>query len=220
MIAFSPTSLIAILRGVKPDEAEAIASAIVEAGFGAIEVPLNSPDPFKSIEIIARKVGGRTVIGAGTVLMPGAVEAAAGAGAELIVAPNADPAVIECALRLGLSVLPGVATPTEAFAALSLGASGLKLFPAEAMPPEVVRAWRSVLPKDARLFPVGGVTPERLAPYRAAGADGFGIGGALYRPGMAADAVAGRAEAFVAAWRKASSEAAGNAPPDRSAKNL
>ena len=153
MIAFSPTSLIAILRGVKPDEAEAIASAIVEAGFGAIEVPLNSPDPFKSIEIIARKVGGRTLIGAGTVLMPGAVEAAAGAGAELIVAPNADPAVIECALRLGLSVLPGVATPTEAFAALSLGASGLKLFPAEAMPPEVVRAWRSVLPKDAPLFP-------------------------------------------------------------------
>jgi 2-dehydro-3-deoxyphosphogalactonate aldolase len=200
MIALAPTPLIAILRGAKPDEAEAIASVLLEAGFGAIEVPLNSPDPFRSIEIIARKVGGAALVGAGTVLMPGAVETAANAGAQLIVAPNADPAVIECALRLGLSVLPGVATPTEAFAALSLGATGLKLFPAEAMPPEVVKAWRSVLPKDAPLFPVGGVTPERIAPYRTAGAAGFGIGGALYKTGMTAKAVGERAEAFVAAW--------------------
>lgn len=200
MIALAPTPLIAILRGAKPDEAEAIASVLLEAGFGAIEVPLNSPDPFRSIEIIARKVGGAALVGAGTVLMPGAVETAANAGAQLIVAPNADPAVIECALRLGLSVLPGVATPTEAFAALSLGATGLKLFPAEAMPPEVVKAWRSVLPKDAPLFPVGGVSPERIAPYRTAGAAGFGIGGALYKTGMTAKAVGERAEAFVAAW--------------------
>ena len=177
-----------------------IASALVEAGFGAIEVPLNSPDPFRSIEIIAGRVGKAALVGAGTVLLPGAVEAAANAGAGLIVAPNADPAVIECALKLGLSVLPGVATPTEAFAALSLGATGLKLFPAEAMPPEVVRAWRSVLPKDAPLFPVGGITPERLAPYREAGAAGFGIGGALYKPGMTAKAVEAKAKTFVAAW--------------------
>ena len=203
MIALAPTPLIAILRGVTPDDAEAIASALVEAGFGAIEVPLNSPDPFKSIEIIARKLGGATLVGAGTVLMPGAVETAANAGAGLIVAPNADPAVIEGALRLGLSVLPGVATPTEAFAALSLGATGLKLFPAEALPPEVVKAWRSVLPKDALLFPVGGVTPERIAPYRAAGADGFAIGGALYKPGMTAKGVEAKAKAFVAAWEAA-----------------
>ncbi len=200
MLALAPTPLIAILRGVKPDEADAIASALVEAGFGAIEVPLNSPDPFRSIEIIASRVGKAALVGAGTVLLPGAAEAAANAGAGLIVAPNADPAVIECALKLGLRVLPGVATPTEAFAAPSLGATGLKLFPAEAMPPEVVRAWRSVLPKDAPLFPVGGITPERLAPYREAGAAGFGIGGALYKPGMTAKAVEAKAKTFVAAW--------------------
>ena len=129
MLALAPTPLIAILRGVKPDEAEAVASALVEAGFGAIEVPLNSPDPFRSIEIIAGRVGKAALVGAGTVLLPGAVEAAANAGAGLIVAPNADPAVIECALKLGLSVLPGVATPTEAFAALSLGATGPEALP-------------------------------------------------------------------------------------------
>ncbi len=202
MISLAPTPLIAILRGVKPDEAEAIASVVVEAGFGAIEIPLNSPEPMKSVEAIAGRFGDRTLVGAGTVLLPGAVEAAAAAGAKLIVAPNADPAVIERALKLGLFPLPGVATPTEAFAAQSLGASALKLFPAEAMPPEVVRAWRSVLPKGTQLFPVGGITPERIAPYRRAGADGFGIGGALYRAGMAAAEVAARAKAFVEAWRE------------------
>ncbi len=203
MIPLAPTPLIAILRGMKPDEAEAIASVIVEAGFGGIEVPLNSPDPLRSIEIIARRFGETALVGAGTVLSPGAVEAAAAAGAKLIVAPNADPAVIERALKLGLFVLPGVATPTEAFAARSLGASSLKLFPAEAMPPEVVKAWRSVLPKETHLFPVGGITPERIAPYRKAGADGFGIGGAVYRAGMAAAEVARAAHAFVAAWSDA-----------------
>ncbi|MGO9423245.1 2-dehydro-3-deoxy-6-phosphogalactonate aldolase [Roseiarcus sp.] len=205
MIALAPTPLIAILRGLTPDEAEAIAAALVEAGFGGIEVPLNSPEPLKSIEIIARRVGKAALVGAGTVLMPGAVEAAAGAGAGLIVAPNADPGVIECALRLGLSVLPGVATPTEALAALGLGATGLKMFPAEVLPPEAVRAWRSVLPKDAPLFPVGGITPDKLAPYRTAGADGFGIGGALYRPSMTPKAVETKAKAFAAAWERSSS---------------
>ncbi len=203
MISLAPIPLIAILRGVKPDEAEAVAAVIVEAGFGAIEVPLNSPDPLKSIEIIAARFGATALVGAGTVLMPGAVEAASTAGARLIVAPNADPAVIERALKLGLFVLPGVATPTEAFAAQSLGAASLKLFPAEAMPPEVVMAWRSVLPKETQLFPVGGITPERIAPYRKAGADGFGIGGALYRAGMPAGEVARKARAFVDAWREA-----------------
>ena len=190
-------------QGREARQAEAVASVLVEAGFGAIEVPLNSPEPFKSIEIIARRFGEATLVGGGTVLMPGAVEAAAAAGAKLIVAPNADPAVIERALKLGLFVLPGVATPTEAFAAQSLGASGLKLFPAEAMPPEVVKAWRSVLPKDAQLVPVGGITPERIAPYRKAGADGFGIGSAVYKPGMAAVEVEEKAKAFVRAWRQA-----------------
>jgi 2-dehydro-3-deoxyphosphogalactonate aldolase len=203
VIPLAPTPLIAILRGVKPDEAEAVASVMVEAGFGAIEVPFNSPEPLKSIEILAARFGEATLIGAGTVLMPGAVEAAATAGARLIVAPNADPAVIERALRLGLFVLPGVATPTEAIAAESLGASSLKLFPAEAMPPEVVKAWRSVLAKETQLFPVGGITPERIAPYRRAGADGFGIGGALYRAGMTAAEVERAARSFVAAWADA-----------------
>lgn len=203
MIPLAPTPLIAILRGVKPDEVEAIASAVAEAGFGGIEVPLNSPEPMKSIEIIAARLGKATLIGAGTVLMAGAVEAAASAGARLIVAPNADPAVIERAMKLGLFVLPGVATPTEAFAAESLGASSLKLFPAEAMPPEVVRAWRSVLAKETQLFPVGGITPERIAPYRKAGADGFGIGGALYRAGISAHEVKRAAKSFVAAWTDA-----------------
>ena len=203
MIALQPTPLIAILRGVKPDEADSVASAVVEAGFGAIEVPMNSPEPMKSVEVIAGRFGKSILVGAGTVLTPGAVTRAASAGAKLIVAPNADPAVIERALKLGLVVLPGVATPTEAFAAESLGASGLKLFPAEALPPEVVKAWRSVLAKETQLFPVGGITPERISPYRKAGADGFGIGGALYRAGMTAGEVAGTAKAFVAAWRAA-----------------
>ena len=203
MIPLAPTPLIAILRGIEPGEAEAIAAVVVEAGFGVIEVPLNSPEPMKSVEIIARRFGGRTLVGAGTVLLPGAVEAAAAAGAGLIVAPNADPAVIERALKLGLLVLPGVATPTEAFAAQSLGASALKLFPAEAMPPEVVKAWRAVLPRETQLFPVGGITPERVAPYRKAGVDGFGIGGALYRAGMAAAEVERAAKAFVGAWSDA-----------------
>ncbi len=203
MRALSPTPLVAILRGVKPADAEAIASVIIAAGFGAIEVPLNSPDPLRSIETIARKWGNKTLVGAGTVLTPAEVDAVAGAGAKLVVAPNADPAVIERAAKLGLTVLPGVATPTEAFAALRVGASGLKLFPAESLPPEIVKAWRSVLPKEVQLFPVGGITPERIQPYWKAGADGFGIGSALYRPGAAADDVERSAHAFVAAWRKA-----------------
>ena len=147
MIVLAPTPLVAILRGVRPDEAEAIASVLVEAGFGAVEVPLNSPDPLVSIETIARTWGDRICVGAGTVLSPDEVDRVARAGAKLVVAPNTDGAVIARAFNLDLASLPGVATPTEAFRALGLGASGLKLFPAEAMPPEVVKAWRSVLPK-------------------------------------------------------------------------
>jgi 2-dehydro-3-deoxyphosphogalactonate aldolase len=201
MIRLVPTALIAILRGVKPEEVDAIASVLVEAGFGAIEVPLNSPEPLKSIAALARRWGRTTLIGAGTVLRSDDVERIAGAGAKLVVAPNADPAVIERALEFDLAVLTGVATPTEGFVALAHGASALKLFPAEALPPGAVKAWRSVMPAEAQLFPVGGITPERIAPYRAAGAGGFGIGGALYRPGMTAAEVRERAELFVAAWK-------------------
>ncbi len=197
----APTPLIAILRGVTPDEVDSIAAAIVEAGFGAVEVPLNSPDPLVSIEIVARLFGDKILVGAGTVLEPHEVDEVAEAGGRLVVAPNADRAVIERAIKLGLLAAPGVATPTEAFAALKAGASALKLFPGEAIPPEVVRAWRSVLPKTTPLFPVGGITPERIAPYRRAGANGFGIGSALYKPGASAKDVARAARDFVKAWK-------------------
>ncbi len=198
-----PAPLIAILRGVTPDEADSVAAAIVEAGFGAIEVPLNSPDPYVSVEIVARLFGDKVLVGAGTVLEPHEVDEVAKAGAKLVVAPNADRAVIERAAKLGLVALPGVATPTEALAALKAGAPGLKLFPGEAIPPEVVRSWRSVLPKETPLYPVGGVTPERIGPYRRAGASGFGIGSALYKPGASVDEVARAAQAFVKAWNAA-----------------
>ena len=202
-LKLAPTPLVAILRGVRPDGAEAIAGAIVEAGFGAIEVPLNSPEPLASIARIALRFGERILVGAGTVLEPHEVDDVAEAGGRLVVAPNADRAVIERAAKLGLVMLPGVATMTEAFEALKAGASGLKLFPGEAIPPEVVRAWRSVLPKATPLFPVGGVTPERIGPYRRARADGFGIGSALYKPGASIDEVARAARAFVMAWNEA-----------------
>ena len=203
MLELAPTPLVAILRGVKPDEAETIAAAIVEAGFGAIEVPLNSPEPLASIARIARRFGDRALIGAGTVLEPREVDDVAEAGARLVVAPNADRTVIERAAKLGLMALPGVATVTEAFEALKAGASGLKLFPGEAIGPEVVRAWRSVLAKETQLYPVGGVTPERIGPYRRAGANGFGIGSALYKPGASIESVARAARAFVKAWNDA-----------------
>jgi 2-dehydro-3-deoxyphosphogalactonate aldolase len=202
MLGLTPTPLIAILRGVTPEEAGPIAAILVDAGFGGIEVPLNSPEPFVSIGRIAHQWGERAVVGAGTVLAAADVDRVAGAGGKLVVAPNADPAVIERSVHLGLAVLPGVATPTEAFAAIRLGASGLKIFPAEALPPAVVKAWGSVLPKGTELFPVGGITPERIVEYRKAGASGFGIGSALYKPGMTPAEVERAAKAYVAAWRQ------------------
>ena len=199
----SPTPLVAILRGVTSDEADSIAAVIVEAGFGAIEVPLNSPDPLASIELIVRLFGDKVLVGAGTVIEASQVDDVAEAGAKLVVAPNADSAVIERAAKLGLVVVPGVATMTEAFAALKAGASGLKLFPGEALGPDVVKAWRAVLPKETQLYPVGGVTPERIAPYKQAGANGFGIGSALYRPGASVEDVVRAAQMFVKAWKEA-----------------
>ena len=202
-LTLAPTPLVAILRGVTPDEADSIAAVIFEAGFGAIEVPLNSPDPLASIELIARLFGDKVLVGAGTVLEPNQVDEVAEAGAKLVVAPNADQAVIERATKLGLVAVPGVATMTEAFAALKAGASGLKLFPGEALGPDIVKAWRAVLPKETQLYPVGGVTPERIAPYRRAGASGFGIGSALYKPGASVEDVGRAAQTFVKAWNEA-----------------
>jgi 2-dehydro-3-deoxyphosphogalactonate aldolase len=192
--------LIAILRGVRPDEAVAIGQALLDAGFLAIEVPLNSPKPLESIAALAQGFGERALIGAGTVLDPADVDRIAAAGGRLIVMPHADLAIVRAAKAQGLLCVPGVATPTEALGALAAGADALKLFPAEGLPPPVVKAWRAVLPKEVWLLPVGGITPERMAPYVAAGADGFGLGSAVYQPGLAPAEVAVRATAFAAAW--------------------
>lgn len=192
--------LVAILRGVTPDEAVGIGEALVTAGFTTIEVPLNSPDPLVSIARLAGRFGGRCLIGAGTVLRVSDVAAVAATGARLIVMPHADPMIVTAAKAHGLVCVPGVATPTEAFAALAAGADGLKAFPAEQIGPEVIKAWRAVLPNATRLMPVGGITPARMAVYRAAGATGFGLGSALYKPGMDAATVGANARGFVEAW--------------------
>jgi 2-dehydro-3-deoxyphosphogalactonate aldolase len=195
-----PRGLIAILRGVQPHEIPRIAEALLAAGIQAIEVPLNSPQPLESIGWLARTHGDHALIGAGTVLDPREVDAVADAGARLVVAPNFNAEVLARARARGLVSLPGVATPTEGFAALAAGASGLKLFPAEMLGPNVLKAWRAVFPKDAALFPVGGVGVDNLPAYRQAGASGAGLGSSLYAPGVSADLVRRRAEALVAAW--------------------
>jgi 2-dehydro-3-deoxyphosphogalactonate aldolase len=191
--------LIAILRGIRPEEVPAAADALTGAGFRIIEIPLNSPQPLESIRHLAGRSG--LLIGAGTVLSPGEVEGVAAAGGRLMVAPNADREVIAAAKRLGMVALPGVATPTEAFAALAAGADGLKMFPAEILPPKALKAWRAVLPAGIPLLPVGGITPETMADYLAAGANGFGLGSALYKPGMSAGELGQRAKAFAEAYR-------------------
>jgi len=195
-----PRGLIAILRGVRPDELPAIAEALIAAGIRAIEVPLNSPQPLESIGWLARTHGDHALIGAGTVLDVREVDAIADAGARLMVAPNFNAEVLARARVRGLVSLPGVATPTEGFAALAAGASGLKLFPAEMLGPAVLKAWRAVFPKDAALYPVGGVGVDNLPAYRQAGASGAGLGSSLYSPGAPVDLVRRRAQALVAAW--------------------
>lgn len=199
--AFARLPLIAILRGLRPEEADPVGEALVEAGFALIEVPLNSPDPLASIERLARGLAGRAVVGAGTVLHVAQVAAVQAAGGTMVISPNANPEVIRATAAAGMVSLPGIATPTEAFAALDAGASALKLFPAEAASPAVLKAMRAVLPADTRVLPVGGIAPDTMARWRAAGAAGFGLGSALYAPGLSAAEVGARARAFVAAWR-------------------
>ena len=191
--------LVAILRGIRPDEVVAIAGTLHAAGIGAIEVPLNSPDPLESIARLARAYGDRCLCGAGTVLDPDQVDRVAAAGGRLIVTPNTDAAVIARAVARGLVAMPGFATPSEAFQALKAGARFLKLFPAASYGPGHLRALRSVLPADIPVFAVGGVGPEALAVWQAAGADGFGIGGELYRPGDTPEIVGNKAQALLAA---------------------
>lgn len=200
--ALTHLPLVAILRGVAPDEAGPMGAAIADAGFTTIEVPLNSPEPLASIALLREQFAAdaRMLIGAGTVLSAAQVVECAAAGAELIVSPHFDPAVVDAATRAGLVCLPGIMTPTEAFGALAAGAAGLKLFPAELAAPAVVKALLAVLPRGTPLLPVGGIAAHHMADWRAAGAAGFGIGSALYRPGKQLTAVAQDAARFSAAW--------------------
>jgi 2-dehydro-3-deoxyphosphogalactonate aldolase len=199
--ALQQLPLVAILRGVKPEEVEAVADALYAEGFRVIEVPLNSPAALDSIGRLARRMPADTVVGAGTVLSIQAVADVQSAGGRLIVMPHADVAVIREAKARGLFCVPGAATPTEAFAAVNAGADALKLFPAELVTPAVMKAMRAVLPRELRLLPVGGIAPDTMTPFVKAGAAGFGLGSALYSPGLAAAEVGQRARAFVQAWR-------------------
>ncbi|WP_460132534.1 2-dehydro-3-deoxy-6-phosphogalactonate aldolase [Pseudomonas sp. S1_E04] len=199
--ALAQNGLIAILRGVRPDEAQAVGQALYDAGFRVIEVPLNSPDPYTSIRTLRDSLPADCLIGAGTVLTPEQVEQVKAAGGQVIVMPHSDPKVLRAAKAAGLYLSPGVATPTEAFAALAEGADVLKLFPAEQMGPAVIKAWLAVLPQGTLLLPVGGINPDNMQVFTDAGAKGFGLGSGLFKPGMTVDQVASRAQAYVAAWK-------------------
>jgi 2-dehydro-3-deoxyphosphogalactonate aldolase len=192
--------LVAILRGITPEEVLPIGHALADAGFTIVEVPLNSPRPLESIALLRQALGDDVLVGAGTVTTVEAVGAVAAAGGQIIVMPHSDPAVVRAAKAAGLICTPGISTPTEGFAALANGADALKLFPAEMLTPAVLKAMRSVFPRETLFLPVGGITPENMAAYVAAGAAGFGLGSALYRPGATAAEVASKARVFVRAW--------------------
>ena len=196
-----PLPLVAVLRGISPEEVDQVADALVGAGFRILEVPLNSPRPYDSIRRLADAHGASCLVGAGTVLRVEDVARVREAGGRVVVMPHADLAVIREAKRQGMVCIPGVATPTEAFAALEAGADALKMFPAEAIPPAALRAWRAVLPKDALVFAVGGMKPDNLDAYWAAGASGFGTGSNLYKPGTPAGVVREVAASYAAAVR-------------------
>ena len=193
--------LVAILRGLKPEEALAMGQAIVNSGFHILEVPLNSPEPLRSIQILAQAFP-NALVGAGTVTSAQQVREIKAAGGQLIISPHLDDNVVCEAVNLGLISLPGVATPSEAFRAIALGANGLKLFPAEIISPAAVKAMRAVLPQNIKLIPVGGIGIHNMTDYRKSGASGFGLGSALFAPGKSAEAVGESAMAFAQAWHK------------------
>ena len=194
--ALARCDLVAILRGVTPGEVVAIGEVLAAAGFAIVEVPLNSPDPIESIARLARRFAGRLLVGAGTVMSAAQVAMVGDAGGRLVVTPHADATVVSAARARGMVAVPGFFTPTEAFAMLAAGADGLKLFPAEAASPAVLRAMRAVLPSGARVLPVGGIDAGTIPAWRAAGAAGFGIGSAIYKPGDLPEVVAGKARAL------------------------
>ena len=198
--AHAKLPLVAILRGITPPEAESSVLTLYEAGFRLIEVPLNSPNPFDSIAIMRRVLPDDALVGAGTVLRVEQVRPLKASGGELVVMPHSDVAIIRAAKEAGLICMPGVATPTEAFAALAAGADALKIFPAELVTPPVLKAIRVVLPKGTLLLPVGGIMPDNMKPYIDAGAAGFGLGTALYKPGMTSCEVTATAKRFVNGW--------------------
>ena len=195
--------IVAILRGVKPDEVEAIAEALADSGIFVVEVPLNSPQPFDSIGRLAKRFGDAMLVGAGTVMNVDAAQRVADVGGKLIVTPHADVKVTAKAKASGVFAVPGFFTPTEAFALLDAGADALKLFPAEAVAPAVLSAMRAVFPPDTAVLAVGGINTATIAPWRAAGAAGFGVGSSIYKPGIAASEVRVKAKALVAALREA-----------------
>jgi 2-dehydro-3-deoxyphosphogalactonate aldolase len=198
--ALKACGIIAILRGVTPDEVVEVSEALYEAGVRVVEVPLNSPEPFKSIELLAKAFSGRMVVGAGTVLSIQDVNVLKASGGQISVSPDCNPETIARAKELNMVPLPGVFTPTEAFAAIRAGATHLKLFPAEAASPAVIKAWKAVLPKNIKVYAVGGVTPDNMGDWLGAGASGFGIGSSIFKPGMTAAAVKEAAGKLVSAW--------------------
>ncbi len=200
--ALIENGLIAILRGLRPEEAPAVGDVLYEAGFRVIEVPLNSPQPYDSIRLLRQSLPADCLIGAGTVLTAQQVNLVKEAGGQVIVMPHSDARVLRAAKEAGLFLSPGVATPTEAFAALAEGADVLKLFPAEQMSPAVVKAWLAVLPVGTVLIPVGGISPDNMGVFLEAGVKGFGLGSGLFKPGMSAADVAERASAYVSAWKQ------------------
>jgi 2-dehydro-3-deoxyphosphogalactonate aldolase len=203
LLAAGEPPVVAILRGIRPDEAMAVGEALIAAGVRIIEVPLNSPDPFTSIAALQAEFGAIAAIGAGTVLDLAGVEALAATGATVMVTPNTEPTVIARAVELGLEPMPGFVTPSEAFRAIAAGARRIKLFPAVALGPNYLKAIREVLPKHVAVWGVGGTGADNIGEWLKAGAEGIGVGGGLYRPGDDAASVSGKAHALVEAWRKA-----------------
>ncbi|NBY06306.1 MAG: 2-dehydro-3-deoxy-6-phosphogalactonate aldolase [Betaproteobacteria bacterium] len=201
--ALSTLPLVAILRGIEPSQALPIGHVLREAGWRVLEIPLNSPQPLQSIAALRARLP-QCLIGAGTVMNAQQVRDVHAAGGQIIVSPHFDPMVVAQAKQLGMLALPGVATPSEAFAALRAQADGLKVFPAEMISPVVLKAWRAVLPPDILIFPVGGIKPDNMGAYRQAGASGFGIGSALFKPGMSVSDVQLHANHFYQAWTASS----------------
>jgi 2-dehydro-3-deoxyphosphogalactonate aldolase len=201
--ALEACGIVAILRGVSPDEVVAVSQTLYDAGIRVVEVPLNSPEPFTSIEKLSKAFAGKMIVGAGTVLTAQDVNLLKAHGGQISVSPDCNPETISRAVELGMIPLPGVFTPTEAFSAIRAGAKHLKLFPAEVASPATIKAWKAVLPKHVKIYAVGGVTPENMGDWLAAGASGFGIGSSIYKQGLSMVKISESAHSLVSAWKRA-----------------